>query len=206
MIFCGSDGAARAVASPRGGSQFALLIRSPRRLRLTPHKPEADSLREKNIDIMRFVFYISALAGLLAGCRNVDRTRIEEEPAVGIAAAVPAADDPLGGMITRIYESAGPSEADVRYRLTVENREHSGDGTFRMEITGCKPEDGGCGQSVYSGKRYTLRGTDGDNDATIWQFVAEGGETFNFQYDESEDTLTTLDDKREKRILRRRRE
>lgn len=98
----------------------------------------------------------------------------------------------MGRMITCIY--TGDCSCG-HISLVVESYEYSGDGTFRLEINKVENEDGG--PVVYVGKRYTLRGMESDNDATVWQLVA-GGKTFNFLYDRDADILALLGDKCEK--------
>lgn len=82
--------------------------------------------------------------------------------------------------------------------LTVRNREYSGDGSFWLLLTYLDAEQGEDRSFVYTGKRFTLRGIPNDNNATVWQLVADDGETiFNFLY-EDEKTLIRLNDKFEK--------
>lgn len=135
-------------------------------------------------------------SALLACCRNENKTPVTE-PHDEIA--VQESDDTgLGRVIEHVYEGRCTSEsgADMRYTLTVVSREHSGDGTFRMEVADCRNPGGE--SAVYAGKRYTLRGMEGDDDATVWQFVAESGERFNFLYDGNEDMLIRLGGRCEK--------
>ena len=52
---------------------------------------------------------------------------------------------------------------------------HSGDGTFRLTI---KRE--GTAPDTYTGRRYTLRGTDEDINATVWQCLVDTAHYFDF--------------------------
>lgn len=110
------------------------------------------------------------------------------------------ADTSAGRMVSRRWEGLLPAAScpGIRYSLTVHSREHSGDGTFRLVMTYLEAEDGNDMSYAYSGRRYTLRGMAGDDNATVWQFVADNGETFNFQYDNVRNTLTLLNSKFER--------
>lgn len=71
----------------------------------------------------------------------------------------------------RTYEGLLPA-ADgpgIRYELTLENREHSGDGTYRLAMTYLEAENGRDTTFFSSGRWGTLRGTDDDPDATVYQ-------------------------------------
>ena len=57
----------------------------------------------------------------------------------------------------------------IRYELTLENREHSGDGTYRLAMTYLEAENGRDTTFFSSGRWGTLRGTDDDPDATVYQ-------------------------------------
>ena len=102
-----------------------------------------------------------------------------------------------------VYEGTLPAASGGRnnqcVKLTIESREHSGDGTFTLErfyseVDACRRE-----VSVRRGRRYTLRGIPENADATVWQLVTEeGDETINL-LKEGGDTLTLLDAKQ--RIL-----
>lgn len=104
--------------------------------------------------------------------------------------------DGLGAYLVRTYEGLLPA-ADgpgIRYTLTVNSREHSGDGTFSLIMTYLEAENGEDRSFTYEGKRLTLRGTPDNNDATVWQLVTDDGkDTFNFLV-ESDTTLTLLND------------
>ena len=92
----------------------------------------------------------------------------------------------LGGRQVLVYEGTLPAASGdgiTCVKLTIESREHSGDGEV----------------SVRRGRRYTLRGIPENADATVWQLVTEeGDETINL-LKEGGDTLTLLDAKQ--RIL-----
>lgn len=98
----------------------------------------------------------------------------------------------LGKLLLRTYEGILPSASGtkIRYTLTVRNQEYSGDGTFSLTLV--YPEDQKGKNATYSGKRFTLRGMPGNDNATVWQFVSDNEkEIFNFLY-ENENTLTLL--------------
>ena len=108
----------------------------------------------------------------------------------------------LGGRQVLVYEGTLPAASGdgiTCVKLTIESREHSGDGTFTLErfyseVDACRRE-----VSVRRGRRYTLRGIPENADATVWQLVTEeGDETINL-LKEGGDTLTLLDAKQ--RIL-----
>ena len=96
----------------------------------------------------------------------------------------------LGGRQVLVYEGTLPAASGdgiTCVKLTIESREHSGDGTFTLErfyseVDACRRE-----VSVRRGRRYTLRGIPEEGDETI-NLLKEGG-----------DTLTLLDAKQ--RIL-----
>lgn len=101
-----------------------------------------------------------------------------------------------GPMQTRVFEGLLPAASGpgIRYRLTLRSPEHSGDGTFRLEQTYIEAENGKDVSFVTEGRRYTLRGIPGDNDATVWQCVADGNkETTDFLV-ENDSTLLLLGD------------
>ena len=71
--------------------------------------------------------------------------------------------------------------------------EHSGDGTFQLQMTYLEAEDGKDVTFSYTGRRLTLRGIPSDADATVWQLLVDGKEkdVFNFLR-EDDQTLTLL--------------
>lgn len=106
----------------------------------------------------------------------------------------------LGKMRVHSYEGLLPAASclGIEYKLTVRNREHSGDGTFQLTLTYKEAEDGGDRTFTYNGKRLTMRGIPGDDNATVWQCIADGNnQVFNFLR-EDEKTLILLTDKCEK--------
>lgn len=144
--------------------------------------------------------YMLSVAALFfsASCSHADRGgKVETE--------VPRTSmDPegLGGRQVLVYEGTLPAASGdgiTCVKLTIESREHSGDGTFTLErfyseVDACRRE-----VSVRRGRRYTLRGIPENADATVWQLVTEeGDETINL-LKEGGDTLTLLDAKQ--RIL-----
>ena len=104
-------------------------------------------------------------------------------------------DATLGSWQELHYEGILPA-ADcpgIRYTLTLRHREHSGDGTFQLQMTYLEAEDGKDVTFSYTGRRLTLRGIPSDADATVWQLLVDGKEkdTFNFLRDDDQ-TLTLL--------------
>ena len=102
----------------------------------------------------------------------------------------------LGPVERRTYEGLLPAAScpGIRYTLTVSAPRHSGDGTFSLTLTYLEAENGEDRSYHYAGKRLTQRGMPGDNDATVWQLVADDGrERFNFLV-ESDSVLTLLND------------
>lgn len=67
----------------------------------------------------------------------------------------------------------GPDASE--WHLSVMHARHSGDGTFRLTI---KRE--GTAPDTYTERRYTLRGTDEDINATVWQCLVDTANYFNF--------------------------
>lgn len=102
----------------------------------------------------------------------------------------------LGNLQARTFQGSIPdtSGVDVHYLLAVRNREYSGDGIFMLIKTYPAINNGNARSYRYTGKRYTLRGTADNNDATVWQLKTSSGTTFNFLYNNSENTLTLLND------------
>ncbi len=117
----------------------------------------------------------SLLALLAASCgHRTDRSTAAPDSSKPAAAASAQATDTaaLGPEMLRTYEGLLPA-ADgpgIRYELTLENREHSGDGTYRLAMTYLEAENGRV-TTFFSGPADagTLRGTDDDPDATVYQ-------------------------------------
>ena len=106
----------------------------------------------------------------------------------------------LGALQNRTYEGLLPAAScpGIRYSLTISSREHSGDGTFTLTMTYLEAENGEDRSYTYTGRRFTLRGMAGDENATVWQLVADSDKgTFNFLR-EDDTTLTLLNDRLEK--------
>ena len=106
----------------------------------------------------------------------------------------------LGALQNRTYEGLLPAAScpGIRYTLTISSREHSGDGTFTLTMTYLEAENGEDRSYTYTGRRFTLRGMAGDENATVWQLVADSDKgTFNFLR-EDDTTLTLLNDRLEK--------
>ena len=149
---------------------------------------------------MRVILYMLSAAALFfsASCSHADRGgKVETE--------VPRTSmDPegLGGWQVLVYEGTLPAASgDGRtcVKLTIESREHSGDGTFTLERFYSDADARRREVSVRRGRRYTLRGIPENADATVWQLVTEeGNETINLLKGGG-DTLTLLDAKQ--RIL-----
>lgn len=65
-------------------------------------------------------------------------------------------------------------------------------------MTYLEAENGEDRSYTYTGRRFTLRGMAGDENATVWQLVADSDKgTFNFLR-EDDTTLTLLNDRLEK--------
>lgn len=192
---------ASAVADPAAESGGAVGFRFPLR---GFHVGELRSLAgDQGSDVvlaMRVILYMLSAAVLIlsASCSHADRGgKVETE--------VPRTSmDPegLGGWQVLVYEGILPEasgDGKTCVKLTIESREHSGDGTFTLErfyseADACRRE-----VSVRRGRRYTLRGIPENADATVWQLVTEeGNETINLLKG-GDDTLTLLDAKQ--RIL-----
>lgn len=87
--------------------------------------------------------------------------------------------------------SSGPEES--AYTLQIISREHSGDGRFVITHVCTDAKTGSKNQKLYKGKRFTLRGMAGDNDATVWQLISDDEAiTFNFLR-KDDHTLILLD-------------
>ena len=112
----------------------------------------------------------SLLALLAASCgHRTDRSTAAPDSSKPSAQATDTAA--LGPEMLRTYEGLLPA-ADgpgIRYELTLENREHSGDGTYRLAMTYLEAENGRDTTFFSSGRWGTLRGTDDDPDATVYQ-------------------------------------
>lgn len=104
-------------------------------------------------------------------------------------------DTSLGEWQESYFEGTLPA-ADcpgIKYQLSIRNREHSGDGYFMLRLTYIEGEDGKDITFTSLGKRYTMRGTATDNNATVWQLKTNNNkETYNFLYDDAKKTLTLL--------------
>lgn len=106
----------------------------------------------------------------------------------------------LGKMQVHSYEGIlpGASCPGIEYKLTIRNREHSGNGTFQLTVTYQEAENGEDRTFTYNGKRLTLRGIPGDEDATVWQCITnDNNQVFNFLREDA-NKLTLLNDKFEK--------
>ena len=105
----------------------------------------------------------SLLALLAASCgHRTDRSTAAPDSSKPAAAASAQATDTaaLGPEMLRTYEGLLPA-ADgpgIRYELTLENREHSGDGTYRLAMTYLEAENGRDTTFFSSGRWGTLRG------------------------------------------------
>ena len=108
----------------------------------------------------------SLLALLAASCgHRTDRSTAAPDSSKPAAAASAQATDTaaLGPEMLRTYEGLLPA-ADgpgIRYELTLENREHSGDGTYRLAMTYLEAETDGTPRSFRAadGVRCAVRTT-----------------------------------------------
>lgn len=106
----------------------------------------------------------------------------------------------MGSFQTHSYVGLLPAAScpGIEYKLTIRNREHSGNGTFQLALTYKEAENGEDRTLTYNGKRLTLRGIPGDDNATVWQCITDDNNNiFNFLR-ENANTLTLLNDKCEK--------
>lgn len=105
------------------------------------------------------------------------------------------ADSALGRMEVRTYVSE--SGMPQKYRLTIRSREHSGDGHFSLSVT-TRPAAGECRVDSCSGRRFTLRGMAGDNNATVWQLIAADKDETIHLLRRNDETLVLLNERLEK--------
>lgn len=106
----------------------------------------------------------------------------------------------MGSIQTHSYVGLLPAAScqGIEYKLTIRNREHSGNGTFQLTLTYKEAENGEDRTFTYNGKRFTLRGIPGDDNATVWQCITDDNNNiFNFLR-ENVNKLTLLNDKCEK--------
>ena len=105
------------------------------------------------------------------------------------------ADDARLGHWQELHYTGTLPAADcpgIVYDLHIRHREHSGDGTFRLQLTYLEAENGKDVSFSYTGRRLTLRGIPSNPDAVVWQLRPDGkDEFFNFLY-EDDRTLTLL--------------
>lgn len=99
----------------------------------------------------------------------------------GDATAAPS--DTLIGKTFTGSATIGPDTAE--WHLEIRHKPHSGDGNFSLSITRA-----GTTQR-FNGRRYTLRGTDDNIDATLWQCKADSTLWFDFLV-ENDSTLRLL--------------
>ncbi len=107
-------------------------------------------------------------------------------------------DGSLGPWVEERFEGEIPDSLcpGTAYLLLVRHREHSGDGQFFLRCAGRETDSGNDAGYTCTGRRYTLRGTPSDNDATVWRLVSDNdGRVFNFLYGADGHALTLLDDK-----------
>ena len=125
------------------------------------------------------------------GCWTISqrgKLRFQQSPSVN--------NGSLGAWNEVHYEGVLPA-ADcpgIRYQVYVRHREHSGDGHFLLRLTYLEAEQGKDMSYTYTGRRYTLRGTAADNDATVWRLVVDGDKNhaYNLLYGPDGETLTYL--------------
>ena len=83
----------------------------------------------------------------------------------------------------------------IFYFLTLKSKKHSGDGTFSLALTYKEAENGKDKTFTYEGKRFTLRGMAGNENATVWQLITnDQKQTFNFlvENDQTHEPCKTL--------------
>lgn len=145
---------------------------------------------------------VAVCTSCMDGSKTNDAAADEAQAASTDTAAIVASEDDvvLGEMQSHTYEGLLPAAScpGIEYRLTIRHREHSGDGTFELTLNYKEADDGQDKAFTYMGKRLTLRGIPGNDNATVWQCITEDGrETFNFLR-EDDTTITLLNDKCEK--------
>lgn len=142
-----------------------------------------------------------AIGHLILSCGPAGTTRnVPSEPTATTETKRDTLTDGLGDMQQHTYRGLLPAASGpgIEYTLTVSHRLHSGDGTFTLILTYKEADNGQDRSFTYRGKRLTLRGIPGNDDATVWQCIADDGqETFNF-LKEDETTLTLLNSDFEK--------
>ena len=104
-------------------------------------------------------------------------------------------DSHLGEWKETHYEGVLPA-ADcpgIEYRLTIRHREHSGDGSFWLQLTYLEAQNGKNMTYAYTGKRITQRGIPSDANAIVWQLVPDQEEyVYNFLCEKDGQLLTLL--------------
>lgn len=126
--------------------------------------------------------------------------RIATRPQLKANAESTDDDNGLGKMEHNTYCGNLPSASGsgILYRLTINSRQYSGDGTFNLSLTYKGADNGKDKTFEYSGKRFTQRGIPGDDNATVWQCVSgDARYIFNFLR-VNDSTLLLLNSKFEK--------
>ena len=103
-----------------------------------------------------------------------------------------------GSEAERIYAGTIPSASGrTDYRLTLRNRKHSGDGTYSLIISSPGTKADRETALVMKGKWGTLRGTEDDPDATVYQLnIGDPARYVDFLY--LKDSLIMLNDARQR--------
>ena len=113
---------------------------------------------------------------LLAACLlTVACTRSPRHADVTAADSIPVTPRADSALVETFAGTSltGPDASE--WHLSVMHARHSGDGTFRLTI---KRE--GTAPDTYTGRRYTLRGTEEDINATVWQCLVDTAHYFDF--------------------------
>lgn len=121
---------------------------------------------------MKYLFPIFILA-LFIGCQsNADKKQSSEN-------SNPATTQTNEDLEIREYEGLLPC-ADcpgIRYNLKLQNKEHTGDGTFELDMTYLEAENGKDATFSSTGKWITLRGDADDINATVYQLNPDSVES-----------------------------
>lgn len=113
---------------------------------------------------------LGLLLCLLTGCKKMQSEGSAQEGMTAVTGSVPCdtmlLDSTLGRLTSSLYKGVVRVDGNnLDAQLYLVCQEHSGDGRFSLKLrTGSV--------QFYAGRRYTLRGTQEDRNATVWQLVA----------------------------------
>ncbi|MEG1556405.1 MAG: copper resistance protein NlpE N-terminal domain-containing protein [Bacteroidales bacterium] len=101
----------------------------------------------------------------------------------------------LGTMVEQTFEGLLPASdcQGIVYSLAIRHCKYSGDGIYALVKTYQKADNGKDKSFSQIGRRFTLRGMEGKQDATVWQLRPDDrGEILNFLV-EDDSTILLLD-------------